>query len=197
MKDFNAIQDLWKEQKRDALPDANAILAKAKKVQSSINSKIKLQIVILSAVVIFILILVNIIPFKEVTTFIAIGLMAVTIAIFSVIRSVQVIRLHKIDLTQNPRQLLVKLEAYHVFQNKINTRYTMIYFILMNVAFALYFIEVLSPVALVYQLIIILIYLAWMLFAYLYLGPKLKGKENAKTKSIIDAIKEIEDNYEV
>lgn len=197
MKDFNALQNLWKEQKTDTLPDANAILAKAKKVQNSINTKIKLQIVTLVAVVVFILILVNVIPFKEATTFIGIGLMAFTILLFSAIRLVQVIRLHKIDLTQNPQQLLLDLEAYYVFQNSINTRYTTIYFILMNVAFALYFIEVLAPVADFYKIIIVAVYLAWMLFAYFYLGKKHKAKEQAKTQSIIDGIREIEQQYEV
>lgn len=197
MKDFNALQNLWNEQKTAPLPDVNAILAHAKKVQRSINTKIKTQVAILTAVVIFILILVTIIPFKEATTFIGIGLMAFTILLFSAIRLLQVIRLHKIDLTQNPQQLLVKLEAYYVFQNTITTRYTLFYFILMNVAFALYFIEVLAPVALLYKIIIIAVYLAWMLFAYLYLGKKHKAKEQAKTQSIIDAIKAIEVHYEL
>lgn len=196
MKDFNALQNLWNEQKTAPLPDANAILANAKKVQRSLNNKIKTQIVILTAVVIFILILVNVIPFKEATTFVGIALMAFTILLFSAVRLLQVIRLHKIDLTQKPRQLLLKLEAYYLFQNTVNTRYTMLYFILMNVAFALYFIEVLAPIALLYKTIIVAVYLAWMSFAYLYLGKKHKIKEQAKTQSIIDAIKAIEQQYE-
>jgi hypothetical protein len=196
MKDFNALQNLWNEQKKAPLPDANAILANAKKVQRSLNNKIKTQIAILTAVVIFILILVNVIPFKEATTFVGIALMAFTILLFSAVRLNQVIRLHKIDLTQNPRQLLLKLEAYYLFQNTVNTRYTMLYFILMNVAFALYFIEVLAPIALLYKTIIVAVYLAWMFFAYLYLGKKHKTKEQAKTQSIIDAIKAIEQQYE-
>lgn len=196
MKDFNALQNLWNEQKTAPIPDANAILANAKKVQRSLNNKIKTQIAILIAVVIFILILVNVIPFKEVTTFVGIALMAFTILLFSAVRLLQVIRLHKIDLTQKPRQLLLKLEAYYLFQNTVNTRYTMLYFILMNVAFALYFIEVLAPIALLYKTIIVAVYLAWMSFAYLYLGKKHKIKEQAKTQSIIDAIKAIEQQYE-
>jgi hypothetical protein len=35
-----------------------------------------------------------------------------------------------------------------------------------------------------------------MFFAYLYLGKKHKTKEQAKTQSIIDAIKAIEQQYE-
>jgi hypothetical protein len=196
MKDFNALQNLWNEQKTASLPDANAILTNAKKAKRSLTAKITTQVVILTAVVIFILILVTVIPFKALTTFIGIGLMAFTIVLFSAIRLVQVIRLHKIDLTQNPRQLLLKLEAYHVFQNTVNTRYTLFYFILLNVAFALYFIEVLAPLSLLYQIISIAIYLAWTFFAYLYLGKKHKVKEQAKTQSIIDAIKALEQQYE-
>lgn len=196
MKDFNDIQNLWNEQKPVQLPDVNAILAEAKKVQRSLNTKITVQIITLVAVVVFILILMNVIPFKNATTFIGIGLMATTILLFSGIRLYQVIQMKKIDLTQNPRQLLVDLERYYQFQNTVNTKYTLAYFILMNIAFAFYFIEVLKPVALLYIIIIISIYLAWMFFAFLYLGKKHKLKEQAKTQSIIDAIKAIETHYD-
>lgn len=197
MKDFNEIQNLWNEQKSVQLPDVNSILASAKKVQRDLNSKIVIQISILVAVVLFILILMQVIPFKAATTFIGIGLMATTILLFSVVRLYQVIQMKKIDLTKNPKLLLVDLEQYYQFQNTVNTKYTQLYFILMNIAFALYFIEVLQPVPLLYQVIIIVVYLAWMFFAFLYLGKKHKQKEQAKTQSIIDAIKNIEMNYDV
>lgn len=197
MKDFNDLQNLWNQQISAPLPDVNAILADAKKVQKGLNKKITTQIIILVAVVVFILILMNVIPFKEATTFVGIGLMATTILLFSAIRFYQVIQLKKIDLTQNPRKLLGNLEQYYKFQNTVNTKYTLAYFILMNVAFALYFIEVLQPVAILYKIIILAVYLAWMLFAFLYLGKKHKHKEQAKTQSIIDSIKAIEEHYEL
>ena len=197
MKDFNDLQNLWNQQISAPLPDVNAILADAKKVQNALNKKITTQIIILVAVVVFILILMNVIPFKEATTFVGIGLMATTILLFSVIRFYKVIQLKKIDLTQNPRKLLGNLEQYYKFQNTVNTKYTLAYFILMNIAFALYFIEVLQPVAVLYKIIILAVYLAWMLFAFLYLGKKHKHKEQAKTQSIIDSIKAIEEHYEL
>lgn len=197
MKDFNDLQNLWNQQISAPLPDVNAILADAKKVQNALNKKITTQIIILVAVVVFILILMNVIPFKEATTFVGIGLMATTILLFSAIRFYQVIQLKKIDLTQNPRKLLGNLEQYYKFQNTVNTKYTLAYFILMNIAFALYFIEVLQPVAVFYKIIILAVYLAWMLFAFLYLGKKHKHKEQAKTQSIIDSIKAIEEHFEL
>lgn len=197
MKDFNDLQNLWYQQISAPLPDVNAILADAKKVQKALNKKITTQIIILVAVVVFILILMNVIPFKEATTFVGIGLMATTILLFSAIRFYQVIQLKKIDLTQNPKKLLGNLEQYYKFQNTVNTKYTLAYFILMNIAFALYFIEVLQPVAVLYKIIILAVYLAWMLFAFLYLGKKHKHKEQAKTQSIIDSIKAIEEHFEL
>jgi Flp pilus assembly protein TadB len=195
MKDFNDIQNLWQDQKASQLPDVNNILADAKKVQRALNRKISVQIIILIAVVVFILILMNVIPFKQATTFIGIGIMAVTIVAFSAIRLYQVIQLKKMDLSQNPQQLLLDLEIYYQFQKTVNTRYTQIYFLVMNSAFALYFIEVLQPVPLLYQVIIVVVYLAWMLFASLYLGKKHKRKEQAEIQSIIDAIKSVAYHY--
>ncbi|WP_432670782.1 hypothetical protein [Flavobacterium sp. SM2513] len=196
MKDFNDLQNLWKEQATAQLPDVNSILADAKKVQQALTTRIIVQVSILVAVVLFILVLMTVIPFQQATTFIGIGLMASTILLFSTVRLYQFIQMKRIDLTQNPRQLLQDLEAYYRFQNTVNTHYTLYYFTLMNIAFALYFIEVLQPVPLLYQLIIVAIYLVWMLFAFLYLGKKHKQKEQAKTQSIIDAIKAIEQHYE-
>lgn len=196
MKDFNEIQNLWNEQKSVPLPDVNSILADAKKVQRDLNAKIIIQISILIGVVIFILILMQVIPFKAATTFIGIGLMAITILLFSIVRLFQVIQMKKIDLTKNPRLLLIDLEQYYQFQNTVNTKYTLLYFILMNIAFALYFIEILQPIPALFQVIIIVVYLAWMFFAFLYLGRKHKLKEQHKTQSIIDKIKEVEAHYD-
>ena len=196
MKDFNEIQNLWNEQKTVQLPDVNSILADAKKVQRDLNSKIAIQICILVGVVIFILIIMQVIPFKAATTFIGIGLMATTILLFSVVRLYQVIQMKKIDLTKNPKLLLIDLAQYYQFQNTVNTKYTLLYFILMNIAFAFYFIEVLQPVPILYQVIIIAVYLLWMFFAFLYLGKKHKQKEQAKTQSIINAIKEVANQYD-
>lgn len=196
MKDFNEIQNLWKEQKSVPLPDVNSILADAKKVQRDLNSKITIQIIVLVGVVIFILILMQLIAFKAVTTFIGIGLMAITILLFSTVRLFQVIQMKKIDLTKNPKLLLIDLEQYYQFQNTINTKYTLLYFILMNIAFTLYFIEVLQPVPALFQFIIIVVYLSWMFFAFLYLGRKHKLKEQHKTQIIIDKIKDVEAHYD-
>jgi len=195
MKDFNDLQNLWQEQKPSQLPDVNSILADAKKVQHALNRKISMQIMILIAVVAFILVLMNAIPFQQVTTFIGIGIMTTTIVAFSAIRLYQVIDLKKMDLSKNPQQLLLDLEAYYQFQKRVNTRYTQIYFLLMNGAFALYFIEVLQPIPILYRIITVAVYIAWMLFALLYLGKKHKLKEQAKIQSIIDAIKSVARHY--
>ncbi|WP_396178466.1 hypothetical protein [Flavobacterium sp.] len=195
MKDFNDLQNLWKEQKPTQLPDVNAVLADAKKTQRALNTKISTQIIILLAVVVFILILANILPFQQTTTFIGIGLMTVSIIGFSAARLYQVMQLKKLDLTQNPHQLLLKLETYYQFQKVVTTQFTQIYFLLMNIAFALYFIEVLYPLPLLYLVITIAGYLTWMLFAFFYLGKKHKLKEEAKIQKIIEAIKYTEQNY--
>ena len=126
MKDFNEIQNLWNEQKSVQLPDVNSILADAKKVQRDLNSKITIQISVLVAVVIFILILMQVIPFKAATTFLGIGLMATAILLFSAVRLYQVIQMKKMDLTKNPKLLLIDLEKYFQFQNTVNTKYTLL-----------------------------------------------------------------------
>lgn len=196
MKDFNDIQNLWKQQETKPLPDVTQIIAKAKKDKQHYTNKIILQTTILAFTLPCLVWIGSIIDFQKTTSYIALALMFCCIFIFSAIRLYQIIRLKKMDVTEEPQVNLQKLEQYYSFQKLVSTKITAAYFIVMNIAFGLYFIEVMAPMSVLLKTIVLIVYVAWMLLAFFYLSKKQKAKEYARIQRLIDTIKEMESNYE-
>ncbi|MCL9806190.1 hypothetical protein NAT51_11700 [Flavobacterium amniphilum] len=196
MKDFDNLKDLWKTQADVKLPDVSEILKKVKREKLTYTNKILFQVAILIATIFALIWIGSLIDFKMMTTYIGLGIMLLCVAGFSAIRLYQMITLKKIDLTEKPSVTLNKLENYYNFQQLVGAKITPAYFILLNMAFVFYFIEVMQPMSTSLKTICLTVYIAWMSFAYFYLGKKQKKKENDRINSIIDSIKEMESNYE-
>ncbi|KGO97038.1 hypothetical protein [Flavobacterium enshiense] len=196
MKDFNELQDLWKQQKQNPLPDVSQIITKAKKEQRSFANKIFTQLGILLVTLLALGWIVSAITFKMTTTYIGIALIFTCVFGFTVIRLYQALSLKQIDVTAAPSETLIKLEKFYKFQQLVGTKIMAAYFLLMNLAFGFYFIEIMAPMSALLKIIILSVYVGWMLFAYFYLGKKQKAREYARTQQIIDSIKEMERNYE-
>ena len=160
------------------------------------GNKILIQVAILMLSVIAIAWVVALIDFKMATTYIGVGLMFLTIFSYSAVRLYQAKQLKAIDLTQSPQKVLQQLEQYYEFQQFVGTKCTLAYFILLNLGFVFYFIEVMEPMPVKMTVIFLTAYITWMLIAYFILGKKQKQKEYDKTQSIIDSIKKIETQYE-
>ena len=196
MKDFDNLKDLWKQQEKTKLPDVSEVLKKIKKEKLVYTNKILFQVIILVGTMFTLVWIGSIIDFKKTTTYIGLGLMLLCIAGFSIVRLYQMISLKKIDLTQKPSETLYKLEQYFAFQQIVSTKISLAYYIVLNIAFVFYFIEVMHPMSSQLKTICLITYIAWMLFAYFYLGKKQKKKENDRIQKIIKSIKEMESGYD-
>lgn len=196
MKEFDNLKEIWNQQKESQVPDVSQIISKAKKEKQSMGNKIIIQVAILLLTIVAITWVVAVIDFKMATTYIGVGLMSLTILSYSAIRLYQAKQLKKIDLTQSPKKALQQLEQYYAFQQFVSTKCTLAYFILLNLGFVFYFIEVMQPMSTEMTVIFLTAYIAWMLFAYFILGKKQKQKEYDKTQNIINSIKKIETEYE-
>lgn len=195
MKEFDNLQEIWKQQKQSTLPDVSVIIAKAKKEKQIFANKMLFQILTLITSMVGVALVVATVDFKMATTFIGVGLMFLCVFGFAAIRLYQMMTLKKIDLTQSPSKTLAELEKFYVFQQFVGTKIKLAYFVILNIAFGFYFIEVMQPMSVMMKTIVLTIYVAWMLFAYFYLGKRQKAKEFERTQRMIDAIKEMEENY--
>jgi hypothetical protein len=196
MKEFDNLKEIWNQQKESSVPDVSQIISKAKKEKQKMGNKIIIQVAILLLTVVAIGIVGAIIDFKMITSYIGLGIMLATILFFSGIRLYQVFKLKKIDLTESPKKVLSQLEQFYAFQQFVSVKCTLAYFILLNLAFVFYFIEVLKPMSTLMKTIVLVVFVAWMLIAYFILGKKEKQKEFEKTQNIINSIKKIETEYE-
>ena len=196
MKEFDNLKEIWNQQKESSVPDVSQIISKAKKEKQTMGNKMILQIGILLSTIVALIWVTSSIDFKMITTFIGIGLMLFTIFAFSLIRLYQLYKLKKIDLTQSPKKVLIQLEQFYTFLKLVSTKGALTYFILLNLAFVFYFIEVMAPMSTLMKVIVLTLYTAWMLFAYFILGKKQKQKEYDKIEAIINSIKKVENEYE-
>lgn len=196
MKEFDNLKEIWNQQKESVVPDVSQIISKAKKEKQSMGNKIIIQVVTLLLAVVAMVWVGIVINFKMATTYIGLGLMFATILVFSAIRLYQAYTLKNIDLTQSPKKALLELEQFYAFQQFVNTKCTLGYFIMLNLGFVFYFIEVMKPMSLLMKIIVLIVFTSWMLIAYFILGKKQKQKEYDNTQSIINSIKKIEMDYE-
>jgi hypothetical protein len=196
MKEFDSLQEIWKQQKQSTLPDVSVIIAKAKKEKQTVANKILFQVITLVLSMVGVIWVVATVDFKMITTFIGIGLMFICVFGFSAIRLYQMVTLNKIDLTQSPSKTLVQLEQFYTFQQFVGTKIMLAYFVVLNIAFAFYFIEVMQPMSTLLKTIVIITYVAWMLVAYFFIGKKQKAREYERTQRIINSIKEMEQKYQ-
>lgn len=196
MKEFDSLQEIWKQQRESTLPDVSVIIEKAKKQKQTIANKMLFQVIVLALSMVAVAWVVMTIDFKMIITYIGISLMFLCVGGYSAIRIYQMIRLNKIDLTQSPTKTLAELEQFYAFQQFVGTKVTLAYFIILNIAMGLYFVEVMAPMSTLSKTIFFTIYAFWMLFAYFYIGKKQKASEYERTQRIIDSIREMEQKLE-
>jgi hypothetical protein len=135
------------------------------------------------------------IDFEMATTYIGAGLMMLIVCGYSVVRIHQVVRINQINLTDDPANVLAQTEQFFKFQQLVNTRMTIAYFILLNLGFGLYFIEVMQPMKTLWIVIFLVVYIAWMLVAYFVIGKRTAKKEHERTESILNSLRKIEKAY--
>ena len=196
MKEFDNLKAIWDQQNQQVIPDVSHIIDKAEKEKNSIRNKIIIQVLALSIAMIVMCVVLCMINFKMAITLIGMAIMLITIFVFSAIRIYQVQQLNKINLTESPKIVLQKLNAYCTFDKKVKIKGMLIYFILLNIGMGFYFVETLNPLSVTLKIIFLIVYIAWMLFAYFVMGKKQLKKDEDKMNFLIKSIENLEHEYE-
>jgi|GEM_PF-221624 len=196
MKDFDSIKDLWQQQTPadKTLSEAAAISKLPAAAKTKLLRHLAIGAVTLTATAVFIswVGFFSGIHFTSSLTYIALLLViAVILAQVAIIRYTYQ-KLKKIDDTLAPAAHLQQWEAYYLFREKQVQWNIPLYFIFLNLAMGLYFIEIFSGRKIFWVIVFIAVYIAWMLFACFVLGKRARAKEVKKLKSIIDNLKLLE-----
>jgi hypothetical protein len=132
------------------------------------------------------------IHFQSALTYVAVVLISLLSATQGIISLSLYVRLRRIDITLSIAQHLDQWERYYAFRKQLVRVNLPLYYLLMNGAFGLYFIEILGLMPLLWRLIALGVYLAWMLYAYFVLGKRTLRKEQERLETIINNLRAIQ-----
>ena len=104
-------------------------------------------------------------------------------------------KIKAIDDSVSPAEHLRQWEDYYAIRKKQLTFQGPVFTILLSIAIGIYYIEILSGRPFLPSLIIVIVTIAWILFAYFYLGKRSLKKEAGRLQSIIDELKEVEEQF--
>ena len=195
MNNFDDIEALWKAPQSLSIPDVEVIIKKAIKEKTQVAQKILIQSLCMLLAMAAIIYVICMVHFQWLVTYIGLAIMSACVIIFAFARIKQSLFLKRINFSQSPTALLQQFEKFHEQQKWINTKGTSWYILFLNLSFALYFYETvtLAPFTTAWKFVIIIIYIAWMLIATLWLGRRSVKKEHEKTLAIIEKIKQLKE----
>lgn len=101
-------------------------------------------------------------------------------------------KINAIDDAAAPSAHLRQWEEYYAMRMRMIQFQAPVFTILLTLAIGIYYIEVLSFMKFLQASIAVVVTAAWILFAYFYLGKRSIRKEKRRLQSIIDELKEVE-----
>jgi hypothetical protein len=194
MKDFDAIKEIWQQSATAGDQPPLALVNQRAASSKTILTRRQLRgAVMLVATAIYIAWLGFFSPinFAASTTYAGILLMITVVLIQAGINGYTWHRLRKIDDTLAPAAHLQQWEAYYQLRKNQVKLHHPLYFIFLNLSFGLYFIEIFTGRPWWGIAVVIILYSAWMLYAYFVLGKRAMVKEEAKLKAIIDDLRRV------
>ena len=195
MKDFDAIKEMWQQQ---PVADVHKMdLVAVSRHAAGTKKKLKTQqlrgVVMLCCTAVYITWIgfFSSIHFQLTVTYLAVMLMLAVILLQAAVSLYIHHKLNNINETMAPAAHLKQWQNYYLFRKKQVRLNHPLYFIFLNLAFGLYFIEILGGRPFWMSLMVLVIYLAWMIFSYFVLGRRALAREEKKLKAIIDDLTQV------
>lgn len=196
MQDFDALKNMWQQPSTEKV---DKTLPPLKRVNHSAGLKMKLLreqligaiMLVITAILISLMALYGNFNFVHWYTYAAMVLVCFICLVQAAILLATYRKIKHIDDTVVPAIHLQHWEAYYAFRKK-QIRWNMpVYYILLNIALGIYFVEVLGGMPIFNVVILLAIYFGWMFFAWFYLGKKKMKQEDARLQKIMDELRGI------
>jgi hypothetical protein len=196
MQDFDSLKNMWQQPAKGGDVSQDIINS----ITNTKTTKMKLQkpplhgaiALTLTAVFIACLAIFGSLHFKHWYTYGGMVLICIVCLVQAGFMYATYKKIKNIDDTVEPAAHLHQWEAYYDLRKKQNRWNMPVYYVLLNMAMAIYMIEIFTGRPVVNVVIFIGIYAAWMLFAYFYLGRKNLKREDNRLQTIINELKGIE-----
>ena len=196
MQDFDSLKNMWQQPVKsgDVSQDTinsltNTKTTKMKLQKPQLHGAIALT---LTAVFIACLAIFGNLQFKHWYTYGGMVLICIVCLVQAGFMYATYKKIKNIDDTVEPAAHLHQWEAYYDLRKKQNRWNMPVYYVLLNVAMAIYMIEIFTGKPVLNGVVFIAIYAAWMMFAYFYLGRRNLRREDNRLQTIINDLKGIE-----
>ena len=195
MQNFDELKNIWQ---KPMLAENSAATTSFSKTKNTIKMKLQKQqlggavMLVLTAILITAMVIFGGFNFTHWYTYGAIVLICVICLAQAALMYNLYKKIKNVDETVPPAAHLQQWEAYYNLRKKQNKWNMPLYYILLNIAMGIYLIEVFTGRPIINVTIFIAVYIAWMLFAYFYLGKKNIRKEEVRLNNIINELELIE-----
>lgn len=191
MKEFDELKNLWQHEKTEAVPDFS-LSKKSVGYKESLQRKMRMGALMLLLTGIFIASTATFgnFGFKHWFTYAALVALVFICWLQALLMYRMYNKIKSIDSTAAPAQHLQQWQQYYEYRKKTIAWNMPLYYILLNGALGVYFIEVFSGRPLKNVILISGVYVLWMLYAYFILGKKQMQKDEAQLQGIINELKE-------
>jgi len=196
MQDFESLKNMWQQPASPGYDKGeistilnNATSAKMKLIKAQLNGA---RVLLITAVFIACLAVFGNLNFVHWYTYLGMVLICIICIVQALFMFATYKKIKAIDDTVEPAEHLRQWEAYYNLRKQQNKWNMPVYYLMLNVAMAIYMIEIFTGRPIMNVMIFIAVYVAWMLFAYFYLGRKNIRKEDNRLQAIINDLKKIE-----
>ncbi len=195
MEDFDALKNIWQQpasRQAKALPVAISKSSITNKMKMEKQQKFGAVTLLCTAVFIACLGIFGNFNFTHWYTYGGMALICLICLIQAAIMYATYKKIKHIDDTVTPAAHLQQWESYYSLRKRQNKWNMPLYYVLLNVAMAMYLIEIFTGRPVITVTIFITLYIGWMVYAYFYLGKRNIRKENDRLQQIVDELKMIE-----
>lgn len=199
MKDFDALKQLWLQEPSHSrqVPGPFRLSGRSKDARSRLIRQQWVACLILAFTGFAILYIgfFSGIPFRRFSTHIGLVLAILVVWLQAVLLFDTYRKLKRIDDTLPPTDHLAQWQSFYENRQRQIRWNKPLYFLMLNLALGLYFIEIMSGRPALNILLTIGAYFTWMLFAYFVLGRKALQKERTRLQQIIKELSELSSQF--
>lgn len=194
MQEFDHIEALWAQHTVDVRISADEMLKQAKKEVSSMRNKSLLNILGMGLSFIAIACL-WFFDFQSWTTHAGIAIIALAIAVYTIILYNNHKILAKSDFTANPNQFIGDLKLYQLDRFALYNRLYWFYTIALSLGMVFFFVEILGHMELWVQVIFVIISFGWMIFCSTLVRKAVIKKDKERIALLIEKLERISDQF--
>lgn len=191
MHEFDHIQSLWQSHSPAPGISAEEMLKQAKLEVAAIRKRSLLNIAGMLFSLAAITALLYLYDFKSWTAMLGVGIIILTVAIYTLLLYREHLMLSAQDFTVNPASFIDKLKGYQLSRFQLYTRLYWFYPAAVTLGMILYFTEILQRMAPWTQLLILVTSFCWILFCATTLRRTFLKKEKERLSLLIEKFEKI------